>query len=244
MSRHGASADDPDAPHARDLALYYELAAAGFQGRAWQRFAEELARYGWAVIHAWLSSGEIFAQCSRRQRAVGTMPLYWTDDDRFSLAQDTVVAGLRLFRAHGMVRHKWIADGGASLTTYFIGACVLAFPNVYRAWRKEYHDERAVGRTELIDDFHQVPAGDPGPATIAVNRSVLDSALAPPVAPGRRAVVLQELGCTRVEIGELLALADGATMPYSEAMVKGWLSRERHRGRGQREEGSADDGLR
>ncbi|UJW28887.1 hypothetical protein L3Q67_27005 [Saccharothrix sp. AJ9571] len=220
-----------------DLDLLEELRVRGFEGPSWQRFAEELARYGWAVMQAWLVSGEIFAQCALRRRSVGTAPLYWTEDDRFSLAQDTVVEGLRLFRERGLVQGGWNIDGGASLRTFFIGACVLVFPNVYRTWRKRHNDERTASLVPNCDAVDWVDTSASDPAMTAVHRDEAWAALRAMPLREKRAVLLQELGYGRIEIGELLALADGEQRPYSEATVAGWLRRQRQRSRDQREEG-------
>ncbi|MFJ6777857.1 hypothetical protein [Streptomyces yangpuensis] len=55
----------------------------------------------------------------------------WADDEGSQVVTDTVIKGSTLFREHGLVRGKWTPEGGASLTTYFVGAGLLAFNPVY-----------------------------------------------------------------------------------------------------------------
>ena len=71
-----------------DLELRNDLALTGFTGPQWDRFAEELARYGRAVMKAWCYSGEIFNQCRKRNCNPGTAPQDWTEDDREGVADD------------------------------------------------------------------------------------------------------------------------------------------------------------
>lgn len=46
---------------ANDAKLYDQLAALGFTGPAYDRFAESLASYGLRVVQGWLRSGLIFS---------------------------------------------------------------------------------------------------------------------------------------------------------------------------------------
>ncbi|MFD0391806.1 RNA polymerase sigma factor [Streptomyces nogalater] len=78
----------------------------------------------------------------------------WAYEDRTQVVTDTVLKGSTLFREHGLVRGKWSPDGGASLTTYFVGAAVLAFRPVYIRWYKAHH----LGQAEL--DHHTADTDD------------------------------------------------------------------------------------
>jgi hypothetical protein len=130
------------ARRAHDLEMVNTLALARFEGPAFEVFAGELAAYGYPVILAWLRRGTIWQYCAERGR-----PLYPTDaereilegqfDERLELALETVAQGLKFFRERVLLAGKWSFDGGATLTTYFIGACLLAFPNEFRRWHAE-----------------------------------------------------------------------------------------------------------
>jgi len=44
---------------------------------------------------------------------------------------------------------RWTVHGGASLKTYFIGACQRAFANAYRRWLREKETALTVGRDRV-----------------------------------------------------------------------------------------------
>jgi len=124
-----------------DQQLYAALAAEGFDGLGWRRFAEELARYGHAVLVVWQRTGAIFTQCQKKGRPLGAIPATWTEEDRIDLASDVVVKAINLFREKAKAGQGWTFEGGASLRTYFIGTCVLAYPTIYRAWKTQRDSE-------------------------------------------------------------------------------------------------------
>ncbi|MFE4061552.1 hypothetical protein ACFXP3_35555 [Streptomyces sp. NPDC059096] len=112
------------------------LRADNFQGPRYEKTTTRLMEYGWLTINKWTGTGEIFAQSRRAGRPV---PLHmtapdWDADARSEVATETVVAGLDLFLEHGLVRGKWNPHGGASLTTYFVGASIRSFRTVYIRW--------------------------------------------------------------------------------------------------------------
>lgn len=127
------------ARRAHDLEMINALALARFEGPPFEAFAGELAAYGYVVILAWLRRGTIWRHCAERGR-----PLYPTDaereiletqfDERLELALETTAEGLKFFRERVLLTGRWSFEGGATVTTYFIGACLLAFPNVFRRW--------------------------------------------------------------------------------------------------------------
>ncbi|WP_328647390.1 hypothetical protein OHS58_05740 [Amycolatopsis sp. NBC_00348] len=49
----------------RDLDLRNELAKADFEGVGWDLFANELAKYGIAVMVVWMRTHRIFGECAR-----------------------------------------------------------------------------------------------------------------------------------------------------------------------------------
>jgi hypothetical protein len=116
------------------------LVLTGFTGPDYEIFAGELAAYGYPIILAWLRRGVIWKHCADRGR-----PLSPTDadretlanvfDERLELALETVAVALKFFKNRVLRTGTWAFDGGATLTTYFIGACLLAFPNVFRRWQ-------------------------------------------------------------------------------------------------------------
>ncbi|MEV7099803.1 hypothetical protein AB0M80_44025 [Amycolatopsis sp. NPDC051045] len=194
-----------------DLALRNELAAENFDGPVWDRFVEELARYGHAVMLAWLRTGEIFAHCSRTDRPIGAVPLTWSDEDRIDLATDAVVSAIKTFRKNALVGGGWTPEGGASLRTYFIGACVLVFPAIYRSWKTQHEKQRrcpAVGTSSDLEDVGTVlaqRANEPDDVAI-VWRQIADGLQALPDDRTRTALAASTMGYTYVEIADLLSV--------------------------------------
>jgi hypothetical protein len=139
-----------------DQDLVTRLGLQGFQGPEYDVFATELAKYGLAVIRGWLFRRVIFAKC--RERGFGGLPEPPADalrdrDTVEELACETVAVALVHFRDDVLLVGRWVSSGGATLKTYFIGQCLIRFPNVYRRWLREVPREPAV-------DPHQVPALD------------------------------------------------------------------------------------
>jgi DNA-directed RNA polymerase specialized sigma24 family protein len=203
-----------------------ELLSPTFSGDAWTRFAEELARYGLGVMRAWLNSGEIFNKCRRRGCPCGSPPADWSQRDRADLANDTVGEAIPTFRQRALVEEGWDPDGGASLTTYFIGTCVYAFPNNFRRWKSH---RRRCGSEDLTEpssvDFLDMPQPTDVESYV-LNRIVVEEGLAAIADPRTRAAVfLQAQGYTLAEIAELVSV--GEDVVITARAVEGLLRRHR-----------------
>jgi DNA-directed RNA polymerase specialized sigma24 family protein len=126
-----------------DHDLVEELRADGFEGRGYAVLAQTLADYGLPVIQAWIRRRDIYRLTAQRGRAVSCSDelrerLSSDFDDRQELASMVVARALVHFRNIALVDGGWTPRGGASLTTFFIGACIQVFPNEFRAWAKQY----------------------------------------------------------------------------------------------------------
>jgi DNA-directed RNA polymerase specialized sigma24 family protein len=139
--------EDLDEALKQDAKLRHELYQDGFQGPNWDRFADELVKYGHAVVGSWLQTHKMWKECKKKGRYPGPPPLSWNEEDRDELANETIAWALIVFHDEGMQRERWKPEHGASLQTYFIGACVLVFPNVYRKWLRERPP-----KLEIVDD--------------------------------------------------------------------------------------------
>lgn len=116
-----------------DIDLYNRLKFAEYHGREYEAFRKALTEYALPIMIAWSRSGEIFKRCADKRRRVGGCAIPW--EAAPDLAADTIVVALRRFKEDVLIPHRWDPGQGASLRTYFIGACILAFPNVYRKWQ-------------------------------------------------------------------------------------------------------------
>lgn len=138
---------------AGDLDLYNTLALAGFCGSGYDYFADELARYGLAVIGSWVRSGLIFAKC--RDRGLGGLaPPSWElrDDHAEELTNETVGLAVIKFRETVLLKKKWDPRKGASLRTFFIGQCLIRFANIYRSWLAR--EDCWSAQREMTEDLH------------------------------------------------------------------------------------------
>jgi hypothetical protein len=58
-------------------------------------------------------------------------------DDALELSCETVAEAIRCFRERVLIPGKWDPTRKASLRTFFVGQCILQFPNIYRRWNTE-----------------------------------------------------------------------------------------------------------
>lgn len=58
---------------------------------------------------------------------------------REELAGETICSALNFFRVHALLgdRSRWTLEGGATLLTYFMNACIMAFQTVCRSWLRD-----------------------------------------------------------------------------------------------------------
>lgn len=222
----------------KDLDKLNSLALQGFAGPKYEIFAGELAAYGYPVLLAWLRRGVIFKYCAEKGR-----PLNPTDTDRevlaesfeerLQLALETVAEALTFFRRYVLLGRRWSFDGGASLTTYFVGSCLFAFPNVFRRWQGEQRRWRQATAMEMLNcPEGRTLASQPGadPADLVAGRDAVVSELSAMPPETRAAAALVIDGATFAEAADQL----GTT----ERGIEGRLYRYRTaRGQHERKEG-------
>lgn len=230
---------------AGDEALVARLRGDGFAGRRYALFTAALAGYGLPVTIALIRRGEIFTLVAGRNRAVEASADLREHlagprgrDDREELASETVAVALRRFRQDVLLPGRWSTEGGATLNTFFVGACLLAFPNVFRAWRKhEYEPRRHLwALPELpVDTGPSRTAATEDPAMAATNHALLADALALATDDRVRQAVFELAVLGGREYQEMAADLD-----MSEDALKQALSRYRRRVRDRRKEITGD----
>jgi hypothetical protein len=188
----------------KDQEKLNNLAAQGFTGPEYEIFAGELAAYAYPVLLAWLRRAVIYKYCADRGRPVKPTDadrnaLAGSFDERLQLALETVAEALTFFRSYVLNGKRWSYDGGASLTTYFIGSCLFAFPNVFRRWQGEQRRWRQATAIEMLNCPQargRTLADQPGtdPADLAVGRAVVADALnaMPPDTRAAAALILDD----------------------------------------------------
>jgi DNA-directed RNA polymerase specialized sigma24 family protein len=177
---------------------------AGYAGPEWERLRNALAEYGFVVCRAWIGSGQIFRECARK-RIPG---LRWDArlaSDAQDVAVDTVVPALGYFREHVLVPRVWTPDGGASLKTFFVGACVLHFRNAYRTWRRQQARFGVLyeGDMAAILDHHPSARPDRACAVALLLQDIQDPLV-------RRIGAYIAEGYTQEETAELIGMSEDA----------------------------------
>lgn len=122
-------------------------------------------RYGMAVMLSWTRTGKIVSECRKKNRPLELAergPGHWSYTDRLELAGETVAVALKFFLEKVLRPGRWHYGGGAALRTFFVGACVLKFPNVYDRWAGEQDrwNKTFDGHATLEDVEMQWVAGD------------------------------------------------------------------------------------
>ncbi|MGW7529718.1 RNA polymerase sigma factor [Streptomyces sp. NPDC054783] len=203
---------------ADDAAVYQALAAAQFDGPAWDLFAQALTEYAYPIVTNWLYTGEIFTLCAARGRPVRAprtlqdMEALRADpDEREELICEVVARALHLYRRNALRGAGWRPDGRASLKTYFVGAVLGEFAGVYDRWASE-RARRPPCDPDGMDALRDV-AGHPGeePENQAIGHDAVRRLLAEVKdETTRTAAFLWSRGYTAKEIGEYLHLSASA----------------------------------
>ncbi|MFF1909226.1 hypothetical protein [Kitasatospora sp. NPDC058218] len=211
------------------------LTQDGFEGPRYDRFVDELVRYGIAVLRAWMYSGFIFQLVAKR--GFGLNPheleleeLHSDTELRDQLATMTIARALPRFREQAFVEGGWRFDGGASITTYFMGACAYDFPNEFRRWKtSEERQARALGREKALYEkpVRTVSVADEviGNLRVLTDIEEIDNPTT------RAAVALTIDGFSQEEIRELL---DAKSVRAIEGRLHRWRTKAKQEERGER----------
>ena len=205
-----------------DRELAERLRAAGYVGRDWDYFAAELIKYGYAVLIAWMRDGVIWRRLAARN--IGGLPTpppwQWHLETWTDLASDVLMSAVPKFRDTVLATGRWDPDGRASLKTFFIGHCLIRFPNPYRSW----HTTVTARAGEVPDDlagWRQADPADPGPEHDLVRREDLAHGLAALDDRTRETLVLLDQGYDQTEVADRM----GTSRKAVEMIVR------RHRAR-------------
>ncbi|GHD50854.1 sigma-70 family RNA polymerase sigma factor [Mycetocola manganoxydans] len=216
-----------------DRQLVEELRAQNFSGLHWNYYATELAKYGLAVLTGWTMRGLIFDRV--KKYSFGGLPQPIDDALRDhqtaeSLAGEVVAISLRAFRERVLIPGKWDPSKGASIKTFFIGQCLMQFPNIYRKWHTETYDQASMRAESINDDenFDEdlLANGEDVAVTVTI-QSEIDRALEAVKDPrAKKAYVLAAAGHTHEEIGQHLEMTPKAV----ERMLHYERSKRRQKG--------------
>lgn len=187
---------------------------------------QQLVQYARPVLKALLRDGRIFAKCSRLHRPVGDEISFldWSDMDRDEIAHDMISDALPVFRKSVFEQRRWAPEKGASLATYFVNACALQFPAIYRKWNENRR------RMVSLEDEHIEALSDGrsvDPALQAVTQDRLARALGPVDPQIKNAVAYYAAGFTMKEAAERAGI--------TEKRLEGALARLRKKQAGGRD---------
>jgi hypothetical protein len=171
---HATGQADTERRIEADQELLQRLALRNFEGPDWEQFRTRLAKYGWAVIRAWCRSGKVFLHF--RRVAFGGLPPPPRPigrDDSNELAMETVALAMDYFREGVLIKKRWDPTRGATIATFFIGACIRNFGNVYMRWKNE---NAQLGMTGVPSDVF-VQAGNSLPGDGLPGTSCFDARL-------------------------------------------------------------------
>jgi hypothetical protein len=150
-----------------DRALIARLAKSSFEGPGQDLFEANLSAYGYPVMMAWTRTGEIINKTKEKGRPLSIPPdgLEWSREDRSELSSETVARALIFFREKVLRAGAWDHNRGATIKTYFVGACLFQFPNVYQLWQAERrrwnrHPTVSTDDPDGPDILYQLPSDD------------------------------------------------------------------------------------
>lgn len=195
---------------AEDLDLVTWLAMNNFTGADYILFATELAKYGNAVIMAWIRRGLILARV--RERGLGGLPepppgALNQPDVAEELSGETVAKALYFFREKVLIEKRWDPMKGASIKTFFVGQCLIQFANVYRYWlRNEAGYPEILVDDLAVIDRPQARTPHTDPAELAAIRAEIDTKLKGVPERTRAIMVLTAAGWLQTDIARRLGI--------------------------------------
>lgn len=190
-----------------DGVLVQHLRESGLTGPLWDHFQRQLLGRGLTIVTRLVRSGAMFARCGKHGRYLHQEAIAL--DEAEELASDAVFDGFVIFCERGLLGKEWSAEHGQPLSEYFVNACVLAFPNVYRRWQTRMNSWRDV---DLLDSFaalEQVVA-EGTPEDAVVEQQAANAAFAALSEDNRRLLLLHDEGYSHAEIAELTRLTPRA----------------------------------
>jgi hypothetical protein len=153
-----------------DRELLTTIGLESFDGAVTRQLRDALIEYGYAVIGAWLNPHSDRMYIEAIARGFGTRDFErrfgFSDDHRHDLLMDVVLLSVPSFLEKVLATGRWDHRKGASIKTFFMGWCVIQFPNVFRKFLRDHVDDFK-GNTEL-GDFDR-PSNGHDPSSILVD---------------------------------------------------------------------------
>ncbi|SEQ53329.1 RNA polymerase sigma-70 factor, ECF subfamily [Lentzea xinjiangensis] len=190
-----------------DGVLVQHFRESGLSGPLWDQFHRQLLARGLQIVARLVSSGAMFSRCGQQGRYLQRQDI--PPQEAEELASDAVFEGFVYFRDRGLLGKEWSVDHELPLTEYFVNACVLAFPNVYRRWQTRVNGWQDVRLVDTLASLENVVA-EGTPEDAVIEQQAVDAAFAALSEDSRRLLFLHDQGYSHAEIGELLRLTPRA----------------------------------
>lgn len=203
---------------AADRDLHLQLGLTGYQGALWNRFQRVLAEYGQPVFSSWLRRGAVHEKCRMKGIRIVAAEVQPQGDEVDDLAVDVVVAAIPAFRDKVLIPSRWDPTRGATLKTFFVGQCLLQYPNIYKAWladKKALQHLRTTALTDLLSDTAStsLPSLEVG---AELSRRLAEMKASNDQRP--HIIVAEEMGYSQREIAETFSKTERAV----EAVLYRW----------------------
>jgi RNA polymerase sigma-70 factor (ECF subfamily) len=190
-----------------DGVLVQHFRESGLTGVRWDQFHRQLLGRGLTIVTKLVRSGAMFSRCGHQGRYLNKQDI--PPQEAEELASDAVYDGFVYFRDRGLLGREWSAEHGLPLDEYFVNACVLAFPNVYRRWQTRAHGWQDVRLVESVASLEHVVT-EATPEDAVIEQAAANAAFATLSEDGRRLLFLHDQGYSHAEIGELMRLTPRA----------------------------------
>jgi DNA-directed RNA polymerase specialized sigma24 family protein len=150
---------------AADIELRDRMMLSQYAGPAWERFARACVAYAHPILYSWVRKGSITGLSHRKgahgaPRSLPRMAAENGSDLVQALLGDAIVK----FREKVLIPGLWNPSRGASLKTFFVGMCLLQFPDTLRAWRRQHEARLPVfaGRVDFDELESSARSADEG----------------------------------------------------------------------------------
>ncbi|WP_411143069.1 RNA polymerase sigma factor [Streptomyces sp. x-80] len=169
-----------------------------------------LVERSYRIMCAWISDGSIF----RKLHQIGPFRLPFlalrNDPDTVSeIAGLTVAVAVKKFRNNIGSRHGWDPSQGSTLSTFFIGQCLLCFPNEYRRWLRE-NQSLQFRDVSLAEIEHLLGTYSNDPEFIVMTRLAIHDILSTVDERTRLALIAYAIGYPQRDIATILKITPKA----------------------------------
>ncbi|MFK0202739.1 RNA polymerase sigma factor [Streptomyces lavendulae] len=199
----------PGGPDPTLQSLLSDLGPAYRRLSSWGDAEEILAQYASPMITTWIASGVIFSKVYRltglRMHVTAEMP--GDTDTAGELAGITVAVALRTFREKLIQGKGWDPERGTRARTFFVGQCLLCFPDEYRRWNRDSRMGAVLPLPDL-DDARARQINDP--VFLTEIRSDADELLKRADTRTRSVLIAVAYGLSHPEIADQLGLTPKA----------------------------------